>query len=278
VSAEVVTLQLKQLGLTINPSAASGNNEKRSAPLPEVEQLTELPPSYEQTVGGSASSKSSDTELGRLAGRTMMARLQSLVKIVIHPLLVEHARRGHVAVCFYFVDVRFIPKEVATTIEDDLPVEWVLLADGSRLQNNNSAAYNPSSLLTSPCAFASSSSSTTPLNNNNDSLIATLRSVPGLTGDQIERLVAALRVTSTAASDSHSVPGNKPTSPVEDFPDTGYLLQTGVFEKIEPLIHKESNAISAKLERRDLTVRRENEYGLIESSSIIAVRLWVRIA
>jgi hypothetical protein len=63
-----------------------------------------------------------------------------------------------------------------------------------------------------------------------------------------------------------------------DLPDVSYLIQQTVMTILEEAVVKRAHIIKCTAERKDLTVRRENEYGLLESTNILAVKLALRLA
>lgn len=206
---------------------------------------TELP-SYQDATGSSvqgSGTKSPET--------IMIKKLTDFSILVLKPLIIKHARSGNLNLDVWLTEEPVRREQVATTIDTDRPHEWIALK---------------------PQKSESSLTQTTPSANLQDlSLLSAIESSldQSLSDDQRQRIQRALRKHQDFSSSEERV--------VEHSVTLSFLLQPEVFGQLQKTLIKLCSVQSVSVERKDLTVRRENEFGLLESRSIIAVFIRVHL-
>jgi hypothetical protein len=246
VCTQVVLLQMKEFGLPV-----------------EKYEETEAwkPPSYDEAVmksKGGAAMGGKQSDLAAKVNEIMERKVTTLIEDFIHPLIIRHADAGHIRIDIYIVEPKILPSEVASTIDFGYPVEWICLNQDQQLFKND---YSSSSI-------SASSPSAVPLNDSAaESLKAMITTLDDLNDSQKQKL---LKVIEKDAD-------NRRRQSVE-LPNVEYLLQPVALKALESSVMYRSTVRKVTAELRDLTVRRENIYGLLESSSIKSVKVEITIA
>jgi hypothetical protein len=175
----------------------------------------------------------------------MQYKMRSLVETVIKPVVIDLARHGNLHAYIYLTDVETKASTVASTIEDDGHVEWVCLSQGTHQGSSSSLV-------------------------DDGGLGAVLSTMDDLTSTQRQRILSAIKKTREVEQLG--------VGDITSLPSISYLLQQGAFAILEAETMDACTCRQVSVERRDLTVRRENEYGLVESSSIVSIKIHVRLA
>jgi hypothetical protein len=221
VCREVVILQMKQFGLQVGVVEEKGDGDGL--------------PSYDELVDKSGKGKQD----------VVRVRIEELVQSVLLPLVKDYARQGYVKLYIYMLDQPLQTSSVASTLEEDAPVEWLVL--GTHQQSQNSEPF----------------SSSTPM------VESTIEAMDDISQSQKTRIINAIRKSRSAEDGARSI---------SSLPNTAYLLQTGVLSVLETVLKSKSSVRSVQGERRDLTIRKENEFGLMESTDSITIKLSIQIA
>ena len=243
VCRDVVVLQMKQFGLPVDhieePSPNSGND------LPSYDELMGL--SGDKKGEKSASGSSSYGKVNSV----MAQKLSSLVNMLLYPCIADYARQGYIKVYIYLTDQQIQASNVASTIEDDAPVEWMFLG--------NQVRKTRSSDLLSGGGSASAESA--------------IEAMDDISQVQKNRILSVIRKSREAQAMQ-----SQTQQQITDLPNTAYLLQTGVLPLLQDMTRSRTTSVGVQAERRDLTVRKENEFGLMESTDVVAIKILVRIA
>ena len=243
VCKEVVILQLSAFGFPVQQERLMEDSYKN--------EYIDVP-SYDQAVRSDSSSSAGVSEktptLTKTASLALDRKIQTLVEAFLLPSLIQHAQLGHMRVRYILTDQPLRREEVATLLGEDTPLEFLSFT-------------NPNTCNTQGNLF-----------DQKAGLLSLLNTMDNLSADQ------RARILDTARQNQQQPPMSALRHSMDSLPSISNLLQPGVLKHLEEQVIKSSSSVRVEAENKELTVRRENEFGLLESFSVQSILVSVRMA
>jgi hypothetical protein len=257
VCTSVVLLQMQAFGLPVKDELIESSAEE-----PPAYSSDEKGSGFNQVVGQGL--QGGGGSLSQTVSAVMEGKMHTLIENYIYPLVLDHAKHGHPRFEIFLVDAKIKQSDVADTISDDLPAEWIFLTDKALRFGDSSSSYSSSSLQVSVTAKPSES------NDIHEKLMSMIKDLDGISMLQREKLVSTI-------AKSRETQRTSASGRINELPDVEYLVKSGLFSKMEDMIRKRTSVRKCLAERKDLTVRNENEFGLLESMNVLCVKLLIEI-
>jgi hypothetical protein len=172
-------------------------------------------------------------------------KLTSLVDNTIYGKGMEHISKGHRYLDIYFTDDVVKKDNIATSIDQNMPSAWICL---------NSEAPKEDNL---------------PQN-----IMDCINDLDCLSYDQKEKVLKALSRAWGPQKNSKEKNGTSETTGI----DIQFLLQPECLTTLKNMVKNKFTAKHVNIERKDLTVRYENIWGLLESKVHIAIKVSIVFA